>query len=290
MPYVYKVHKIRDGRSYCTRIVNVTQAEGKGIAFTCTCSFKLAETSTLDVQADVDLWRKYRSVLRNKSPEEFDETPGMDVPWCDSLEHGAYMRYALMIPKHCRYLKVRGETGHNDIFPGLEFTKVNMEAYNQDRHPSDKRQLMFYRPLGYMPSDPNLQLCAHIYASDRNSLYIVANHLDIGDIYTQMSSLVHSTIFHSPTRDLNFGPSASTESPMDDKSNKGRWFCKEDWTNRAAGGRAMFYSNVWAPNGTHVATFMQDGLIRVTKKPEATQNELDMIRDRQAKWKAREKL
>ena len=43
LPFIYKVHNIRDGRSYCTRIVNVTQASGKGVCFTCTCSFKTDE-------------------------------------------------------------------------------------------------------------------------------------------------------------------------------------------------------------------------------------------------------
>lgn len=81
IPFIYNVKTIRDGRSYCTRIVNVTQAEGKGICFTCTCSFKKAEESALDVQDKIDLEEKYAVALRGKRPEELDEAPGMDVPW-----------------------------------------------------------------------------------------------------------------------------------------------------------------------------------------------------------------
>lgn len=81
VPFVYSVKTIRDGRSYCTRIVHVTQAEGKGICFTCTCSFKLPEDSPLDVQEEIDLDSQYSIVLKGQQPTDFEHTPGMDVPW-----------------------------------------------------------------------------------------------------------------------------------------------------------------------------------------------------------------
>ena len=235
VPFVYKVHTIRDGGSYCTRIVNVTQSEGKGICFTCTCSFKRDEGSILDVQEKVDLWDKYSVVLKDKRPEDFEEVPGMDVPW---------------------YWQMRAETGFNDKFPGLQSHKAAMGPYNEHRHPLDRRQLIFYRTRGEMPDDPNLHACAHLYASDRNSLFIVANHLNVGDKYTQMGSLAHTVVFHTPIKDLLF-----------DADGKGKFFTKEDWTTRAAGGRGMFHSRVFAPDGTHVATLMQEGMIRLGGKP-----------------------
>ncbi|KAK5133318.1 hypothetical protein LTR08_007843 [Meristemomyces frigidus] len=267
IPFVYKVHIIRDGRSYATRIVNVTQAEGKGICFTSTCSFKLAETSPLDVQEKVDIWDKYRSVLEGKTPTDFEECPGMDVPW---------------------YWERRKKTGHNDAFPGLQSQKVAMADYNDQKHPLDRRQLILYRTLGDLPPDPNMHLCAHLYASDRNSLFIVANHFEVGDIYTQMGSLVHSVVFHTGMENLSFGPSAGTSSPLDDKS--GRWFCKEDYSDRVAAGRGLFHSKVWAPDGMHVATIIQDGMIRVTKKSTATAEEVGVVEGKKRKWRPREKL
>ena len=231
--------------------------------------FKTAEMSRLDLQEKVDLWDKYKTVLRGKSPNDFPDCPGMDVPW---------------------YWKYREETGHNDQHPGLETTKVDMTAYNQDRNPLDRRGLIFYRTLGHMPPDPNLHLVAHLYASDRNSLYIVANHMDVGDLYTQMSSLVHTTSFHSSLEDLRFESSKNATTPMDDNDGKGRWFGKEDWTTRTSNGRSMFHSRLWAPDGIQVATVMQDGMIRYTKKPEATADELAMLQQREKAWRPREKL
>lgn len=267
MPFVYKVHVVRDGRSYATRIVNVTQAKGKGVCFTCTCSFKIAETSPLDVQEKVDIWDKYKSVLNDKVPTDFQECPGLDMPW---------------------YWKRREETGHNDAFPGLQTLKVAMAAYNDPRHPLDRRQLILYRSLGDLPPDPNLHLCAHLYASDRNSLFIVANHFDVGDVYTQMGSLVHSVVFHTGMEDLMFGPSTTPSSPLDDAS--GRWFCKEDSSDRVAAGRGLFHSKVYAPDGTHVASILQDGMIRVTKKSVASPEEVNSIRAKESKWKLRGKI
>lgn len=267
IPFVYKVHIIRDGRSYATRIVNVTQAQGKGICFTCTCSFKRPEESPLDIQEEVNVWHKYQDVLRGRRPEDFEECPGMDVPW---------------------YWQRRKTTGLNDEFPGLTARKVDMQCYNERKHPLHRRQLILYRTIGELPADPNLHLCAHLYASDRNSLYIVANHVDIGDIWTQMGSLVHSVTFHNGMNDLWFLPSTDDHSPLDDPS--GRWFCKEDWTDRVAHGRAMFHSKVWSSNGRHVASVSQDGMIRVTKKSAPSPEEIETIEKRTSKWRPTGKL
>lgn len=245
----------------------MTQEED--VVFTSTCLFKKPEKNLLDLQETVDLWEMYKSVLENKRPRDFEEVPGMDVPF---------------------YLKLRRETGHNDEYPGLESRKVDMEQYNRDRNPLDRRDLMFYRALGSLPPDPNMHLCAHLYASDRNSLYIICQQLDVGDLWKSMSTLVHSTSFHGPTEDLMLGPSETIVYPMDDSSDAGRWFCKEDWTTRVSHGRMMFHSRVWSANGTHIGTITQDGSVRFSKKPEANPEELSALKERIENWKPRLKL
>ncbi|KAK5167511.1 uncharacterized protein LTR77_007210 [Saxophila tyrrhenica] len=268
-PFVYTVKNISDGRSTATREVSVV-VQGEALpCFTSTCSFKRLEDSLLDVQDKVDLWKQYEDTLRHKRPDDFEEVPGVDAPW---------------------YWQLRKETGRNDSFPGLDMRKVDQESYNKHRHPLERRGLIFYRPIGQLAADPNLHLCAHLYASDRNSLYIVANQMDVGDLYTQMSSLVHQTSFHGNMEDLMFGPSETNHGPMDDKTPPGKWFCKEDLTLRAASGRAMLHGRLWASNGAHIGTVTQDGMIRFTKKPTATAEEATSLRTRQARWPPREKL
>lgn len=260
--FVYKVHIIRDGRSYCTRIVNVTQSQGKGICFTCICSFKTPEHEQVNSQDDVDIARKYSSVLDGKEPRDFQEVPAMDLPF---------------------YWKRREETGINDAFPGLECRKVDMTAYNKDRHPLDRRQLILYRTIGDLPDDPNMHLCAHLYASDRNSLYIVANHFELGDYFSSMSSLAHTMIFHSPVEAMRFGPSAKG-GPFDDET--GRWFCMEVSGSRMGSGRVVHNCRMWNSENEHIATTMQDGLIRYAANPQKpTDEELKVLESTTRKWK-----
>lgn len=152
-----------------------------------------------------------------------------------------------------RYWKQRRETGHNDEFPGLESRKVDMRPYNRPLPPLDRRQLLYYRVIGSTSQDPNLHACAHLYASDRNSLFIVANNLDVGDKFTQMASLSHTVVFHTPIADMM----------MTDEQGDKVWFCKEDWTTRAAGGRGIHQSRMIGPKGVHVASSWQEGMVRV---------------------------
>ncbi|KAI5369834.1 Putative acyl-CoA thioesterase, HotDog domain superfamily [Septoria linicola] len=262
VPFVYKVHIIRNGRSYCTRIVNVTQSQGKGICFTCICSFKTPEHEQINSQNDVNLYREYASVLGDKKPSDFPEVPGMDLPF---------------------YWKRRQDTGLNDEFPGLECRKVDMSAFNASRHPLERKQLIFYRTIGELADEPNMHLCAHLFASDRNSLYIVANHYELGDYFTSMSSLVHTVIIHSPAAALTFGAANEETSPLDDKS--GRWFCMEASGSRMSGGRAVYNCRIWNSKGEHVATAMQDGLIRYAQNPkQPTDDELKHLDAKARKW------
>lgn len=266
-PFVYEVQITRTGRSYCTRTVNVTQSEGKGICFTCICSFKTPEHEQVDTQHSLTLYEHYASVLHGRPPSTFPEVPGMDLPF---------------------YHQRRLETGLNDEFPGLECRRVDMAIYNRDRHPLDRRQLIFYRTIGDLPQDPNMHLAAHLYATDRNSLYIVANHFELGDYFTSMSSLVHTVTFHSPFASLRFGPGSGGTSPMDDP--KDNWFCLEAWGSRMSGGRATFHCRLWNSDGEHIATGMQDGLIRYLQDPtKPTSEELKVMEATTNRWKGKDR-
>ena len=130
-----------------------------------------------------------------------------------------------------------------------------MGPYNDTLGSFDKRQLYFYRTIGTLPPDPNMSACAHLYASDRNSLFIVANNLGVADKFTQMASLSHTVVFHVPAEDLL----------MNDASGHREWYCKEDWTSRAGGGRGIHQSRIVGRNGKHVASSFQEGLVRIAK-------------------------
>ncbi|KAF2108053.1 acyl-CoA thioesteras-like protein [Lophiotrema nucula] len=283
--FVYSVHKIRDGYNYCTRSVTVTQAAEKGTMFTCTCSFKREEGSPFEYQDKVDLKKKYKDVLqgREDDPMEHPAAPSQDSEWFRET----------YLPEH---------PDHYNPIGGLHLRKVDMRKYNEPRAPIDRRQLTFYSPRGSLPlptapyppesnvtavlsltREANLHACAHLYASDRNSLFILPNHLGLSRKYTRMASLSHTVIFHVGIRDLlmlpeprinhpNSDPTLFDEDPSTicnleeygkgDKDGR-KWFVQESWFSRSSGGRGLHHSRLWDySSGVHIATTIQDGLIR----------------------------
>ena len=102
-----------------------------------------------------------------------------------------------------------------------------------------------------------------------------------------MASLSHTVIFHVGARDLIMHPEPQISHPkavptlfeegpltlcnlegsgVGDKEGR-KWFVQEAWLTRAAGGRGLHTSRMWDyETGVHIATTMQDGLIRF--KPE----------------------
>lgn len=261
-PFIYTVRTVRDGGRYCTRTVEVVQEHNKtGICFTCTCSFKRDETASVDCQEQVDLRELYKVALGDKRPDEWPEAPGVDSPW-----------YWEASAKNDNY---------TDPFPGLSLRKVDMSAYNAPRKPLDRRQLQFYTTIGSMPpasQDANLHACAHLYASDRNGLFVITNHLGAGDDYSAMATLSHSVVFHLGAKEL--------EMAEQDGRDARKWYCQESRVSRASGGRGMLESRIWSESGVHIATTWQDGLVKMEKTGQLAEK----LQERFGPSVAREKL
>ncbi|KAF2010097.1 acyl-CoA thioesteras-like protein [Aaosphaeria arxii CBS 175.79] len=287
--FVYTVHKIRDGYNYCTRSVTVTQVAEKGTMFTCTCSFKRDEPSSVDVQDTVKIEERFKEVLGGKEnePMEHPNAPSQDSEWFRET-----------------YLPTHPE--HFNPVAGLHLRKVDMKKYNENKAAIDRRQLILYTLRGALPlptapypptlsanltvtREANLHACAHLYASDRNSLFIIPNHLKRSREWTRMASLSHTVIFHVGIRDLVLPPEPRISHPNadptlfdegstplcnfgdispDEKDGDGRkWYMQESWVSRAAGGRGLHMSRLWDyKKGTHIASTIQDGLIRFESK------------------------
>jgi acyl-CoA thioesterase len=79
--FVYSVENTRDGRNYCVRSISVTQIAEKGVMFTCTCSFKRVEKSSVECQDALDLRKKYSAVLDGKTPLDHPDAPSQDSTW-----------------------------------------------------------------------------------------------------------------------------------------------------------------------------------------------------------------
>lgn len=311
--FEYRVKIIRNGKGIKVRGVEVFQEsakkdekeKGKEMFFIATCSFKLREHSQVSIQQqegdflDDDFYgeKVYGGVLKGKTDpmRDLEEVPGMDLTF--------YRKKIL------EYEDGEEGKGKHDAFPGLQCRKVDMREWNSTRHPMERRQLIFYRMIfdrekgeekeEGMNMNMNMQLCAHLYASDRNSLFIVANLFDLGDFFTNMSSLSHTVIFHAEEGEMRFGSSTAsktttkrTKSPFHKANNNnnndggGRWFCMEVFGSRIHGGRAVHNCRIFNDEGTHIATCMQDGLIRFAVDPQKpTEEELEMMEAVKRGWK-----
>lgn len=170
---------------------------------------------------------------------------------------------------------------HNPKFSGLHSTKVDMTPYNKSRPAMDRRVLQYYSVIGPMPllkDDPNLHACAHLYSSDRNSLFGITDLLGKGNEFTQMASIAHSVTFHVNSTDMKCIDESA-------ESKEKRWFCQEAWMARNGVGRTLHESRIWDDQGLHIATTTQDGLVRYgTGKPEKMRQDFEnLIKQRRAK-------
>jgi acyl-CoA thioesterase II len=102
----------------------------------------------------------------------------------------------------------------------------------------------WFRVAGRLPDDPAVHAAALTFASDLTLLS--AGLARVGGGWgggTVGASLDHAVWFHRPLR-------------ADD------WFLYETDSPAAASGRALCLGQVWAADGTHVATVAQEGLLR----------------------------
>jgi len=146
---------------------------------------------------------------------------------------------------------------------------IEMTEYNRNRTAWDRRQLFYSTIIGSIPpvsEAANLHACAHLYASDVMSLFVIVGLLELDAYVVSMASLSHTVIFHTAAEPLGV---------YDESGNK-RYFCQEVWTDRAEDGRGVHHSRIWGPDGRHVATSIQDGLVRL----KATLEEVKALRER----------
>lgn len=259
VPYVYTVRHVRDGFMYCTRAVDARQ-DGK-ICFSCICSFKRDENQCDFHHQPPSVQERFRDVLSAKRPQDQPVSPSVDAEWwIENVQQG--------------HIEERE-------FPGLDVRKTDMMDYNKTKtqkgHQEEYRQLTHYRLKGSPDEDPtatlslikerdqageydNLYACAHMYSSDKNSLFLIPRALGIKH-WRQMASLTLTVIIHQrgeALRMIDWDASTSNGLQM-------KWFIQEGWTPRSGENRAVHESHLWSPDGTLVATSLQDGMLRLRK-------------------------
>lgn len=304
----YVVRKVRTGGVYAIRSVEVYQyagaaAEGKpdgALCFVGTAGFKRDETGkhkgqnpqrrSFEHQAKPRDWleKEYGEVLGKKHAfEEWPLCQGMDGLWTTKLNVAQW--------------KQRG-----DAFPGLDMRKVDMRGYNADpriistggaqggddgKAAREWTQLLLYRLLddgeelsrnqesskNKTGGDDiiNLHACAHIYASDRNSLFLAQRALGFHNTRGQMGTLSFTFNFHGHAKDWLM---------VDEKTGKPKEYVQENWVSNSGGDRVTLDSRLWdKASGRVIATTVQDGMMRIPTKTTTEMVDGDAIVRREAK-------
>jgi acyl-CoA thioesterase-2 len=111
------------------------------------------------------------------------------------------------------------------------------------KSPPDTKTWTWLRVAGELTDDPVVHAAALTFVSDLTLLSAGFARLGGGWSDFVGASLDHAVWFHRPVR-------------ADD------WFLYETDSPAASSGRALCFGQIWAADGTHVATVAQEGLIR----------------------------
>jgi acyl-CoA thioesterase-2 len=116
---------------------------------------------------------------------------------------------------------------------------------DQSAADNDGESYVWMRADGQLPDDPAIHVCVLTYASDISLLEAGARRAGISfaDPDVMPASLDHAMWFHRPFR-------------------ADEWFLYSSDSPSASGGRALCTGQIWSQDGTHIATVVQEGLIR----------------------------
>ena len=115
------------------------------------------------------------------------------------------------------------------------------------KSPPDTKTWTWLRVAGKLTDDPAVHAAALTFVSDLTLLSAGFARLGGGWPDFIGASLDHAVWFHQPVR-------------ADD------WFLYETDSPAASAGRALCFGQIWAADGTHVATVAQEGLLRSVKE------------------------
>ncbi|KAM0200829.1 hypothetical protein ACHAPI_002495 [Fusarium lateritium] len=249
-PFILDVSEVHSSRSFSTRLVQARQSAQPSSnptgpfpkldaqaplgspCLTNIITFKRPVPSSDEVQG-VPPQERFREILSLRKPDQWDPCPQADV---DALK-----------------AKFPNE-GHG-AFPILDMYKVDMSTFNADKPIPDRRELIYYRLLKPLPKeDANSHVLCHAFEADRNSLFMLGNHLGYGHDLGIAASLSYSFYVH-----VN-----AEEAVMEGSE----WWIQEVSWPRFSAGRGAMESLIWSPQGKHIATGYQDGIVLpMTAKP-----------------------
>ncbi|PNY23400.1 Uncharacterized protein TCAP_06657 [Tolypocladium capitatum] len=248
-PFIYQVSPLSSAKSFKARLVNARQPKQPSrsplgpfpmsdadlplsdTCFSCITTFKRSVPMLDDMQEAHSAQERYADILSSRAPDEWDLCPQADID----------------------LIKELFPNPGPGAFPILDMHKVDMTAYNADKVIAQRRELSFYRLLKPLPKeDVNAHILCHAFEADRNGLIMLGNHMGYGYNLGRAATLTYSFYVHV--------------NPDEAVMNADGWWLQEICWPRVSVGRCMMESKIWSPEGKHVASGYQDGIIEPREK------------------------
>lgn len=235
IPFIFTVEKLRDGGRFGTREVRVYQVEEedlndfafekKNLVFFSLMSFKSPEKHYLDYQVPY--------------PEEYARPDHEIITMEPANDFDAPV-----------ILQFAHENGVEAQWHTIDCRKMDTtESNSKIKNISDRRIIHFFRSPFKLPSKINIHVALLIYISDRNSLFTLINVQDDPWMtIDKIASIDHQFVLHR------------LDAVVDQD-----YLMMETWTDGAGDGRGLYNGRMFDSKKRLIASFSQDGVVRVNK-------------------------
>ncbi|CEP16654.1 hypothetical protein [Parasitella parasitica] len=265
MPVIYRIQRVRDGKSYATRTVTALQ-KGKAI-FICSCSFvKPDDSVTLSHQVSGKSGSNYVQLMICQTPMPRTVDPETLTSDIEVLKNTLAITES--VPESVR--KITQKRINEVRLPSSLIAQLHAHNFNQDLaidsravrtlspqqvisgrvEPSPHSQRWF-KTRGLLNDDMKLHACIIAYASDSGFITTAAaahGHLINSKGLGMLASLDHSIWFHYPAARAD------------------EWLLYDVFSPQADNGRAIVFGKIYNQNGNLVATTAQEGILRISQR------------------------
>jgi len=225
IPALYFVERVRDGRSFATRSVQVRQRSK--VIFMAMVSFHRDEYSPLEFQDKMYEAPPPEDLpTRQEATRLYLEKKGSELP----TAFRRYLEQRMLLPFPLDMRQCDPTLGSGvPMLPG------------QKKTPREPRQRVWIRATQRLPDLGGVHACVAAYASDWSLISTAGLAAD--RTFTMAASLDHSMWFHAPFR-------------------ADEWMLYDLHSTRARGARALIHGKLFTRDGTLAVSITQEGLMR----------------------------
>ncbi|KAF7727865.1 Acyl-CoA thioesterase 8 [Apophysomyces ossiformis] len=228
IPVIYQVQRLRDGRSFATRVVTASQ-RGKAIF----------ESSFSFAKPEQGITLQHQTTMPEVTPPE--ELPS------DAERLQRYLAQNDLRPKFREYLQKRLEESSPVDYRNVH-VHTDEEITSGKESQASEIQRRWFKTCGKLSDDPRLHACVIAYASDSGFIMTAARANGVSQrAIGMMTSLDHSMWFHAPAR-------------------ADEWLLYDMHSPRTNNGRGLVFGRIYSRDGTLIANTAQEGIVRLSKR------------------------